>query len=118
MTNEDNQLRIAIVGPCGAGKTTLAENLKGLGYNARQIAQEHSYVPEMWQRITRPDLLIYLDASHQTAIDRKQINWTRREHNDQVHRLRHAREHCDIYIDTESLSTDMVLEQVLEFIQA
>ena len=39
---QHHQQSIAIVGPCGAGKSTLAEVLIGHGYPARQIAQEHS----------------------------------------------------------------------------
>ena len=62
-----NQKRLApligIVGPCGAGKTTLAQGLRGKGYRARAIVQEHSYVQDMWQRITKPDILIFLQAS-------------------------------------------------------
>ena len=45
---------IAIVGVCASGKSTLAKALRERGYNARQVLQEHSYVPYMWQRITRP----------------------------------------------------------------
>jgi len=33
------------------------------------IAQEHSYVPYMWKRITNPDLLIYLNASFEVSQD-------------------------------------------------
>ncbi len=55
---------IGIVGPCGAGKTTLATKLSTHFTRVRAIAQEHSYVPDMWRRITNPDILIYLDASY------------------------------------------------------
>ena len=53
---------IALVGKSGAGKSTLVAGLCKHGYRARQIAQEHSYVPQMWRLIRRPDTLIYLDA--------------------------------------------------------
>jgi len=38
-------VRIAVVGPCGAGKSILADALRENGYDARQIAQEHSFFP-------------------------------------------------------------------------
>jgi len=104
---------IAIVGPCAAGKTTLARGLQSHGLAARQIAQEHSYVPYMWQRLTQPDVLIYLDASYQVCTQRKLLNWTEAEYAEQLHRLAHAREHCDVYIDSTDLSSDEVLRQAL-----
>jgi deoxyadenosine/deoxycytidine kinase len=99
---------IAIVGPCAAGKTSLAQALRRRGRVARQIAQEHSYVPSMWQILTQPNVLIYLDASFEACSARKSLNWTRAEYNEQKRRLQHARDHCDVYID----STDMTLEDV------
>jgi len=106
-------LLIAIVGPCAAGKTTLAEALRGLGYNARQIAQEHSFVPAMWQIITQPDVLIYLDGSYEICTRRKGFNWLPHEHAEQIRRLAHAREHCHIYIHTDELTPAEVLESAL-----
>jgi len=61
MTSDD--LLLAVVGPCAAGKSTLIEGLRQHGYQARHVAQEHSYVPEMWKLLTSPDYLIYLDVS-------------------------------------------------------
>lgn len=108
---------IAIVGPCAAGKTTLARGLQALGYAARQIAQEHSYVPDMWQRLSRPDLLVFLDASYETCTARKHLNWTRGEYHEQLRRLAHAREHCDLYLDSEGLQVDQVLQQALQALE-
>lgn len=105
---------IAIVGVCAAGKTTLAHLLREQGYNARPVMQEHSYVPTMWQRITKPDILIYLFADLET------VRWRRHDpafpewlFEQELHRLRHAREHCQINIDTCALTTQEVLSQAL-----
>jgi cytidylate kinase len=106
--------QIAIVGPCASGKSTLAAGLKAHGFHARQIAQEHSYVPDMWQVITNPDILIYLDASYETCSRRKDLNWLRREYAEQGRRLEHAREHCHIYLNTDDKSPEKVLESVLD----
>ena len=106
-------MRIAIVGPCGAGKTTLADRLQALGLNARQIAQEHSFVPAMWQLITKPDVLIYLHASFETCQQRKQLAWRPQDYAKQLRRLKHAREHCQISVETDGLSPDEILARVL-----
>ena len=107
---------IGIVGPCAAGKSTLVAGLKGHGYQARGIAQEHSYVPSMWQRITKPDILIYLDVSYENTIRRCQLDWTPAEYAEQLHRLRHARQLANFYLDTNLLSINGVLAKVTIFL--
>jgi deoxyadenosine/deoxycytidine kinase len=109
-------MKIGIVGPCSAGKTTLITGLKKYGYEARHIAQEHSYVADMWKRITNPDVLIYLDVSFPLTLSRRNMDWTEIEYAEQLHRLRHARQHADLYIPTDSLSPEQVIEQVLAFL--
>jgi deoxyadenosine/deoxycytidine kinase len=108
---------IAVVGVCAAGKSTLVSGLRAHGFNARQVLQEHSYVPYMWQRITDPDLLIYLDCSIETTRarrnDRNFEAWILEE---ERRRLRHAREHCHLYIPTDDLSPDEILARALEFV--
>lgn len=105
-------MRIAIVGPCASGKTSLAAALRARGLDARQIAQEHSYVPDMWARLTRPDILICLHASFEVCTRRKRLEWTRLEYEEQVHRLRHARQNCHLFLKTDDLSPDEVFQQV------
>jgi len=107
-------VRIGIVGPCAAGKTTLINGLKQHGIEARPIAQEHSYVADMWQRISRPDVLIYLDVSFPVSQKRRKMDWNQQEHQEQIHRLRHARKHAHIYINTDPLTPSQVLDQVLQ----
>ncbi|HRQ42202.1 MAG TPA: hypothetical protein PLD25_30145 [Chloroflexota bacterium] len=75
-------------------------------------------MPDMWRRISRPDILIYLDVDYVNA-------QMRRPHLDggqprlmlQQQRLTHARQHCDFYLDTSTLSADEVQEQVVAFLQ-
>jgi ATPase subunit of ABC transporter with duplicated ATPase domains len=107
---------IGIVGPCGAGKTTLMTGLKKHGYDARAIAQEHSYVPAMWQKLTKPDLLIFLQASHTTGALRRNLNWTHAEWELQQHRLAHAYQHAHLIVNTDSLLISEVLSTVLVFL--
>ncbi|MDI6694495.1 MAG: hypothetical protein QME21_05575 [Anaerolineales bacterium] len=108
---------IGVVGPCAAGKTTLISGLKEHGYTARHIAQEHSYVADMWQRITHPDVLIYLDVSYPLTLQRRKLDWNEDEYQEQVRRLRHARQHADFYLLTDTLTPEQVLENVLMFLQ-
>lgn len=109
---------IAIVGPCSSGKSTLRQALYTAGYtNVHNPAQEHSYVSDMWQRRTQPDVLIYLDVDYPTTI-------ARRPHQDlgpgrvqvQKERLAHARQHADLYLDTSPLTPDEISREVLNFL--
>ncbi len=108
---------IGVVGPCGSGKSTLIAGLEKAGYRCRHIAQEHSYVPYMWQRITHPDMLIFLDASFPVCTARRKLNWTEADFAEQTRRLAHARQHADLIIATDSLTISQVLECTLQFLR-
>jgi shikimate kinase len=103
---------VAVVGPCGAGKTTLVHGLGARGIAARQIAQEHSFVPDLW-RFAAPRALIYLDASFTTCTRRKRFDWKPEEYGEQLRRLTDARRHCSLYVATDDMSPEAVLEAVL-----
>jgi deoxyadenosine/deoxycytidine kinase len=107
---------IGIVGPCGAGKTTLANHLKSLGYRVRHIAQEHSYVPYMWQKLTNPDILIFLEVSYENTLLRRNLSWSKGEFDEQLRRLAHARQNADLIIDTNLIDGQAVLQKVLDFL--
>ena len=111
-----DSLLIGVVGVCASGKSTLIRGLESRGYRARHIAQEHSYVKDMWKRITNPDVLIFLDASYPVTVKRRQLNWSEADWAEQQRRLSHAREHADFYIQTDQRSADEVLEEVVRFI--
>ena len=104
---------IGLVGPCSAGKSTLIRNLKKKGYICRHIAQEHSNVPQMWQKIVNPLVLIYLDVSYEVSIQRRPLNLTPAEFDEQKKRLRHAYQNADIYLFTDPLSPEEVFSKVL-----
>ncbi|RLE06203.1 MAG: hypothetical protein DRJ13_00705 [Bacteroidetes bacterium] len=105
---------IGVVGPCAAGKSTLVSDLRSRGYQAKHIAQEHSYVQDMWKQISNPDILIYLDVSFEISIMRTGSNWARVIYEKQVQRLLHAKQHTDLYINTDDLSPEQVTEFVLK----
>jgi deoxyadenosine/deoxycytidine kinase len=109
---------IAIVGVCASGKTTLVNALRLHGYRVRQVSQEHSYVPDMWLRVTGPDLLIYLDASLESIrLRRRDQQWPRWLRERQIARLRHARSQCDLYILTDLLVPEKVCNLTLAFLR-
>jgi thymidylate kinase len=116
-TEREKRPLIAIVGPCASGKSTLVRALRERGYNAREVVQEHSYVPTMWQRITQPDLLVYLDVSWETARQRRPTDAGPGWWDELARRLRHARQHADIYILTDELSPQEVLDRTLALLE-
>lgn len=111
-------MKIGIVGPCTAGKSTLIKRMNALGIEARHIAQEHSFVPAMWQRLVNPDLLIFLDVSYPVSMARRKINWNLDEYQEQQRRLEHARLHASFYLMTDPFTEEEVLRQVLDFISS
>ena len=110
---------VGIVGPCTSGKSTLIANLRRVQQIVlRHIAQEHSYVQTMWQHISHPDLLVFLDVSYPVSMERKKLNWTEAEYQEQQRRLSHARSHADFYVNTDGLTPEQVAQKVLEFLEA
>jgi cytidylate kinase len=114
----DSQTRplIGVVGVCASGKSTLAKGMEARGFRVRHIAQEHSYVKDMWKRITNPDVLIFLDVTYPLTVQRRKLDWSEADWAEQQRRLAHAREHADLYIDTDDLSIEQVLEIAITFI--
>ena len=71
----------------------------------------------MWQRITHPDVLIFLEASFAVCTARRRLNWSPADFEEQGRRLAHARQHADLIIDTGALTIPQVLEIALEFLR-
>ena len=104
---------IAIVGPCASGKSSLARALRSQGFRVREIAQEHSLVPALWQHFAQPDVLIYLEVSFREALKRRPIlqanpDWW----DEQLRRLKHARRHAHIVVNTDAFSAEEVVQHV------
>lgn len=118
MEKEEGPLRVAVVGPCVSGKSEVVAALRAAGYDARHVVQEHSYAPQMWQLISQPDVLIYLDVDYPAARARRPyITWGPERLQEQAGRLAHARDHCDLYIDTSPLSVEEVRDRVFSFLK-
>jgi len=106
---------IKVVGICGSGKSTLAAGLRAHGYDARQVSQEHSGVPELWRWRGRPDALVYVDASNEVARARyPHLDLHDRYLQQERQRLQQARLHADCYVLSDGLSPEEVLARVLD----
>lgn len=103
------------MGVCGAGKSTLEQRLRALGFDAFSVAQEHSYVRELWRK-RAPDVLVYLDANLSTIRRRGHKTFSRILLEDERKRLAWARRRADIYIKTDRLTPDEVVGTVLDFL--
>ncbi len=106
-------MKVAVVGVCASGKSTLVSALKQFGIDAIDCAQEHSQVPHMWQTIVGPDVLIYLEAGKETVRTRSPFKGTVNFIDEQVKRLAHARAHADLILPVDHLTPQQVLARVL-----
>jgi cytidylate kinase len=71
----------------------------------------------MWQRLTNPDILVFLDVSYPITCQRRKLDWTEADWQEQQQRLSHARAHADLYLDTDKLDIAEVFDKVIEFIR-
>ncbi len=113
-------LRIVVVGPCAAGKTTLVNGLRARGFAAaRLVAQEHTVIRDLWALRGRPDALVFLDAQVATMNRRQgRTDWTEEDRGELLERLERARQACDLYLPTDVLTIAEVLDAVIRFLDA
>ncbi len=109
---------VVVVGPCGAGKTTLATALRGAGYGVRAVAQEHSIIRELWRHGGEAAALIFLDATPGIISIRRGHDFPLWLYHEQLARLKNAREHATMILDTTALSSAEVRAAVIAHLQA
>ncbi|MBA2452674.1 MAG: hypothetical protein H0V47_05850 [Chloroflexia bacterium] len=108
--------RIAIVGHCAAGKSTVVKLLVGQGLDSYSVAQEHSIVHDLWKH-QQPDMLVFLDVSLEELRRRKaNPDWPEWIFDAQNQRLEHARDHADIVIDTDNAAAEAVAATIARFL--
>ncbi|MHB9034641.1 MAG: hypothetical protein ACYC6L_16535 [Anaerolineae bacterium] len=105
--------RITIVGVCGTGKSTLAANLTKHGYDAHECLQEHSFIQDMWRRISRPQILIVLQAEYKTVLARQYTDITHEIYADEYRKLANARANARILVNTDKLNAAQVAAFVI-----
>lgn len=108
-------VRIAVVGHCASGKTTIVALLKRRGYDAYSVAQEHSIVRDLWAHL-EPDHVLFLDVSLD-GIRRRKRNprWPEWIYNEQERRLLNARENAAMVVDTDAHGVEEVIALVDAF---
>jgi len=72
----------------------------------------------MWQVITNPDILIYLQSSFENSTSRRELNWSESDYREQLARLTHARQHANLVIDTDIQNANEVLRSVLDYLKS
>ncbi|MCR5559509.1 hypothetical protein [Schwartzia sp. (in: firmicutes)] len=110
-------MRIAIVGVCASGKTTLVKGLKDAGYDAYNVAQEHSGIHNFWNK-HHPDVLIMIDATLPAIKKRRLVFWDQERLDVQHKRLSDAKAHANLFIQTDAYTADEVREQVIDYVEA
>lgn len=71
----------------------------------------------MWQKIAKPDFLIFLDVSFPVSTVRRKLNWQQKDYDEQLRRLTHARQHANLLIETDGLTPEQVLQKALGYLQ-
>lgn len=107
--------RIAVVGPCASGKTTLVEALVARGYHAYAVGQEHSVISDLWNR-RDPDVLIALDLDLEVVRQRRSPTWPTDIYAVQHQRLQPAFEAADLRIDTGEHDIESTVRLALELL--
>ncbi|GBD18809.1 Shikimate kinase [bacterium HR27] len=105
-------MRIVLVGPCGAGKSTIARELSCRGLDVVVVGQEHSIIRDLWRR-PNPDLVVFLDASLETVRARRGPDWPEWLYRTEQERLATARAHADLVLETGKLTIEEVVERIL-----
>jgi hypothetical protein len=105
-------MRVAVVGTCASGKSSVVAALRDRGIDAYAVAQEHSIVAELWRHL-QPNRLVYLETGLETIRRRRSDNaWPEWIYQAQLRRLAHARQHAEIIVCTDDLELDRVVDTV------
>ena len=109
-------MRIIVVGVCASGKTTLVTQLKEWGFDAHNVAQEHSGIKTLWKK-KQPDIVVMLDATLESIRKRRKVPWGEERLIVQRERLEDAKAHADLFLHTDSLTKEEVAQQVAAFVR-
>jgi thymidylate kinase len=71
----------------------------------------------MWQTVTNPDVLIFLDVAYRETLRRGQPDWTEKDYEEEQRRLEHARNNADLTIDTNKHTQEKVLRLALAYLR-
>ncbi|HEX7101988.1 MAG TPA: AAA family ATPase [Nitrolancea sp.] len=106
-------MRVAVVGPCSSGKSTIVDRLREHGFDAYAVSQEHSIIRRLWDH-QQPDSLVYLHIDYETVQRRRGAAWPRWIYDAQIERLHDAREHATIVLDTGRINVDETVARIID----
>ena len=109
-------MRVVVVGPCASGKTTLVAALRQQGFDAYNIAQEHSGIRRLWEK-RQPDVVIMLDVTMTAVHKRREVYWGEERLLLQRERLKEARSNAHLYIQTDRLQMEDVLTIAVTYLK-
>jgi hypothetical protein len=110
-------LRVAIVGTCASGKSSVVARLRARGIDAFAVAQEHSVISELWNH-REPDHVVLLEVKLATVRARRDDpDWPEWIYDLQQERLVSAREHASAIIQTDDLGLDDVVAAILSALE-
>lgn len=108
--------KVAVIGPCTSGKSTVAAALRAHGVDAVGVAQEHTLIPDLYRHVG-PDVLVYLDVSYEQAVRRRRISWGPERLAAQRSFMTPARAAADLVILTDRLTPEEVVRRVLDYLE-
>lgn len=108
-------MRVAVVGVCGSGKSTIVDGLREQGIDAYDVAQEHSVIADLW-RHQFPDFLVVLTVDLETVRERRGPEWPGWIFDLQIERLADARQHASIVVSNQDSPADATVRQIVEAI--
>jgi cytidylate kinase len=109
-------MKIAVVGGCGSGKSTIVTELCALGYDAYVVGQEHSALSNLWKR-QNPDVLVYLDVTLEAVRHRRDENWPEWLFLKQQSRLKQASDAAHVHVNTADLTAEETVRAIVTSIQ-
>lgn len=104
--------RIAVVGTCASGKSSVVAELRARGFDAFSVAQEHSGIAELWRHL-EPDHLVVLEVSLEEVRRRRDNDaWPEWIYDVQRSRIASAVAHADLVVQTDGASVAEIADQV------
>lgn len=112
----DKGYLVALVGPCGSGKSTIAGMLTREGVPAREVGQEHTAMPYYFLEIM-PRLVVYLEVELEDIRRRKGApDWPQQRLDRQRRHLAYARKKADLKIDSSSAAPQDIVPRIMELL--
>jgi predicted GTPase len=113
---EPGQPRVALVGGCASGKSSVVAALRERGVAAYAVAQEHSQIHDLWKH-QQPDALVLLDARLETVRQRRDDPaWPEWIYTVQQERLADARAHADLVLATDDMDQQALADEIVRLL--